>query len=92
MPERAPLLLASSSPRRLALLRQVGVTPDRIAAPEVDETGLSSLPVNIHTGPPEEIQHDPAVRDAYLGHADEDEASGDLEAAVAVDEAEEVST
>ena len=40
MPERAPLLLASSSPRRLALLRQVGVIPDRIAAPEVDETAL----------------------------------------------------
>ena len=41
MPERAPLLLASSSPRRLALLRQVGVIPDRIAAPEVDETLLA---------------------------------------------------
>ena len=41
MPERAPLLLASSSPRRLDLLRQVGVIPDRIAAPEVDETLLA---------------------------------------------------
>lgn len=40
MPERAPLILASSSPRRLALLRQVGVIPDRIEAPEVDETPL----------------------------------------------------
>jgi septum formation protein len=38
---RAPLILASSSPRRLALLRQVGVIPDRIAAPEVDETPLA---------------------------------------------------
>ncbi|HEX6112986.1 MAG TPA: Maf family nucleotide pyrophosphatase [Geminicoccaceae bacterium] len=38
MQSRAPLILASSSPRRLALLRQVGVNPDRIAAPEVDET------------------------------------------------------
>jgi septum formation protein len=38
---RAPLLLASSSPRRLALLRQVGVIPDRIVAPEVDETPLA---------------------------------------------------
>lgn len=38
MPERAPLILASSSPRRLALLRQVGVIPDRIEAPQVDET------------------------------------------------------
>lgn len=35
---RAPLVLASSSPRRLALLRQVGVEPDRVEAPEVDET------------------------------------------------------
>jgi septum formation protein len=41
VPERAPLLLASSSPRRLALLRQVGVIPDRIATPEVDETPLA---------------------------------------------------
>jgi nucleoside triphosphate pyrophosphatase len=38
---RAPLLLASSSPRRLALLRQVGVIPNRIVAPEVDETPLA---------------------------------------------------
>jgi septum formation protein len=37
---RPPLVLASSSPRRLDLLRQVGVEPDRIAAPEVDETVL----------------------------------------------------
>jgi septum formation protein len=34
------LILASSSPRRLALLRQVGVVPDRIEAPAVDETPL----------------------------------------------------
>jgi septum formation protein len=32
------LILASSSPRRLALLRQVGIEPDRVAAPDVDET------------------------------------------------------
>jgi septum formation protein len=38
VPDRAPLILASSSPRRLALLRQVGVVPDRIAALAVDET------------------------------------------------------
>jgi septum formation protein len=40
VPGSAPLLLASSSPRRLALLRQVGVIPERIAAPAVDETAL----------------------------------------------------
>ncbi len=32
-----PLLLASASPRRLALLRQAGIEPDRVVAPEVDE-------------------------------------------------------
>ncbi len=36
----APLVLASSSPRRLALLRQVGLEPDRIESPDVDETLL----------------------------------------------------
>lgn len=41
MQNRAPLILASSSPRRLALLRQVGVSPERIAVPEVDETPLA---------------------------------------------------
>ncbi|MGH6944752.1 MAG: Maf family protein [Geminicoccaceae bacterium] len=35
-----PLILASSSPRRLALLRQVGIEPLRIESPEVDETPL----------------------------------------------------
>jgi len=37
-PGSASLVLASSSPRRLALLAQIGVTPDRIAAPDIDET------------------------------------------------------
>lgn len=32
------LLLASSSPRRLELLRQAHVEPDRVVAPEIDET------------------------------------------------------
>jgi septum formation protein len=41
VPDRAPLILASTSPRRLALLRQVGVVPDRIEAPDVDETPLA---------------------------------------------------
>jgi len=34
----APLILASASPRRLALLAQIGVTPDRVLAPDIDET------------------------------------------------------
>lgn len=32
------LILASASPRRRDLLAQIGVTPDRILAPEIDET------------------------------------------------------
>ncbi len=39
-PGRATLVLASSSPRRLDLLRQVGFPPDLVLAPEVDETPL----------------------------------------------------
>jgi len=35
-----PFILASSSPRRLALLRQVGIEPARIEVPEVDEALL----------------------------------------------------
>ena len=36
-PDRPPLVLASASPRRLALLAQIGVTPDRVLSPEIDE-------------------------------------------------------
>ncbi|MEO1089058.1 MAG: nucleoside triphosphate pyrophosphatase [Pseudomonadota bacterium] len=36
----ARLALASSSPRRLALLRQIGIEPDLIVAPTIDETPL----------------------------------------------------
>ena len=32
------LVLASASPRRLALLAQIGVTPDEVIAPDIDET------------------------------------------------------
>jgi septum formation protein len=34
------LVLASASPRRLALLAQIGLTPDRIHPTEIDETPL----------------------------------------------------
>jgi septum formation protein len=38
-------ILASSSPRRLALLRDIGLTPDKVVAAEIDETpGLRELP------------------------------------------------
>ncbi len=33
-----PLVLASASPRRLALLAQLGIVPDRVVAPDIDET------------------------------------------------------
>jgi len=33
-----PLVLASASPRRLDLLRQIGLEPDRVEAADVDET------------------------------------------------------
>ncbi len=35
---RLRLVLASASPRRLALLRQIGVTPDAVAPADIDET------------------------------------------------------
>lgn len=34
------LVLASASPRRLDLLRQIGIVPDRVVAPDCDETPL----------------------------------------------------
>lgn len=36
----APLVLASASPRRLDLLRQIGIEPDVVAAADIDETPL----------------------------------------------------
>ena len=34
------LVLASASPRRLTLLAQIGITPDRVAPSRIDETPL----------------------------------------------------
>lgn len=39
-----PLVLASTSPRRLALLARLGLTPARVAAPEIDESPLPGEP------------------------------------------------
>jgi len=36
----APLVLASASPRRLELLRQIGIVPDRVDPADIDETPL----------------------------------------------------
>lgn len=40
-PSRASLVLASASPRRLDLLRQVGIVPDLIDPADIDETPLA---------------------------------------------------
>ncbi|MDO1560368.1 nucleoside triphosphate pyrophosphatase [Brevundimonas sp. 2R-24] len=40
MGARAPLVLASASPRRLELLAQIGVRPDHTAPQDIDETPL----------------------------------------------------
>ncbi|MAN73018.1 MAG: septum formation protein Maf [Henriciella sp.] len=37
---RAPLILASASPRRLDLLAQAGIVPDRVQPADIDETPL----------------------------------------------------
>jgi septum formation protein len=43
---KKPLVLASASPRRLALLAQLGITPDLVVATDVDETpGKDELPL-----------------------------------------------
>jgi nucleoside triphosphate pyrophosphatase len=34
------LVLASASPRRLDLLAQIGIVPDRVISPDIDETAL----------------------------------------------------
>ena len=34
------LVLASASPRRLDLLAQIGIKPDRVVSPDIDETAL----------------------------------------------------
>jgi septum formation protein len=44
----APLVLASSSPRRLVLLDQIGLTPDRIVSPDIDETPARDEPPRLY--------------------------------------------
>ena len=44
----APLILASASPRRLALLAQIGIVPDRITAADIDETPHRAEPPRLH--------------------------------------------
>lgn len=40
MKSKPPLILASASPRRVALLQQVGIVPDHILPADIDETPL----------------------------------------------------
>jgi septum formation protein len=40
-PHLAPLVLASASPRRLELLRQIGLVPDRVEPADIDESPLA---------------------------------------------------
>lgn len=40
-PTPAPFVLASASPRRLELLRQIGLVPDRVEPADIDETPLA---------------------------------------------------
>jgi septum formation protein len=42
------LILASASPRRVALLAQMGVVPDAVDPPDLDETPLSAEPPAEH--------------------------------------------
>jgi len=43
-----PLVLASASPRRLELLRQVGVEPDRVVSTDVDESLIKGETPRLH--------------------------------------------
>jgi septum formation protein len=45
---RPPLILASASPRRLALLAQIGITPDAVAPTDIDESPLKAELPRLH--------------------------------------------
>lgn len=55
---RPKFVLASASPRRLDLLRQIGVEPDAVDPPDLDETPLEREPPHIHA---ERLARDKAV-------------------------------
>ncbi len=44
MRDARTLVLASASPRRLELLERIGIAPDEVLAPEIDETPLKAEP------------------------------------------------
>jgi len=45
---RPPLILASASPRRLALLAQIGIIPDEVIPTDIDETPLKGELPRLH--------------------------------------------
>jgi len=47
-PGRTPLILASASPRRLALLAQIGITPDAVSPTDIDETPHKAEQPRLH--------------------------------------------
>ena len=72
---RPTLILASASPRRLALLEQVGVKPDRIIPTDIDESVLASeLPrphaLRIATAKARALQARPGVDGCVILSAD----------------------
>ena len=72
---RPTLILASASPRRLALLEQVGVKPDRIIPSDIDESVLASeLPrphaLRIATAKARALQAKPGVEGCVILSAD----------------------
>jgi septum formation protein len=72
-PDRARLVLASASPRRLQLLGQMGIEPDKLLPSDVDESPLrNELPRSLakrlaHTKA--EFARHSAERDPELAHA-----------------------
>jgi septum formation protein len=60
------LVLASASPRRLALLAQIGITPDAVIAADIDETPLKketprALALRLARAKAEAVQMDDAL-------------------------------
>lgn len=60
------LVLASASPRRLALLAQIGITPDAVIAADIDETPLKketprALALRLARAKAEAVQADDAL-------------------------------
>ena len=85
----APLILASASPRRLALLAQIGVTPDEVVAPDIEEIPRrDELPRDYVRRMAREKAHAAARPGAYLLAADTVVAVGRRILPKAADDAE----